>query len=273
MDSLSDLQIDQDFDYVDFSDPKSPGSPSLSPEKHHEFFENGKKLHRCLIPGCDKIFKFKSEIVRHLLVHMPQRPFKCEAKGCGKSFKRLDTLQNHQRIHNQEQAFECFFRDCGQKFSTKASLNYHMIKHRNQKLFNCNFPGCHKSFATRSQLKQHEKAIKYHQKLSREDSIKEIEEVDTSKKALEVDYFKEKDLDLSSYSPHLKYVVDTHQKSKHFKMLKDAEPSEPFENILNKVISTNIVLEKRVDMFTDLIDNFLKTKPPSQLSINNNIHS
>lgn len=124
-----------------------------------------KRSYQCPHSDCGKVFRFKSEIIRHQATHTDSRPFVCEFEGCSKSFKRADALENHFRTHTGETPFVCEFEGCGMGFTTKASLRYHTLKHKNNKIFKCNYPGCNKSFITMFQLKQHEKSVNVHKKI------------------------------------------------------------------------------------------------------------
>jgi len=127
---------------------------------------SGKKTYRCLSPGCEKIFKFKSEMERHLTIHSPQRPYACSFADCQKSFKRPDALSNHMRIHSEKNTFNCPKPDCTAQLCTKSALKYHLLKHEGDKIFKCTHPGCDKSFLTYNHLKQHTQATVYHQKVA-----------------------------------------------------------------------------------------------------------
>jgi hypothetical protein len=119
----------------------------------------------CKFPDCGKVFRYKSEIVRHIATHSEFRPYICDHPGCNKSFKRRDALENHTRTHTKEKPFECPHEECDLKFPTKASLRYHLLKHEGQKVYKCSFPGCDKNFLTLSQLKQHENSSSVHKNI------------------------------------------------------------------------------------------------------------
>lgn len=147
---------------------ESPASPSDS-YNDDELFEvqsKGKqKSFMCKFPDCGKVFRYKSEIIRHIATHSEIRPFTCEHPGCNKSFKRRDALENHFRTHTKEKPFTCPHDECDLKFPTKASLRYHLLKHEGQKMYKCTFPGCDKHFLTLSQLKQHENSSSVHKNI------------------------------------------------------------------------------------------------------------
>ena len=138
-----------------------------------EFLVNDKKTYRCTFPSCGKIFKFKSEIMRHLPVHAEKKLIICPYEDCKKSFKRADALKNHMRIHTNQFPFKCDFSGCELKFSTQAGLRYHLLKHNDNKIYKCSFKGCTKTFLTLPQLKQHEKAINYHQRINETQTVTE----------------------------------------------------------------------------------------------------
>jgi uncharacterized C2H2 Zn-finger protein len=153
-----------------FLDPTMKMSESVSPNGDVDAFYDvqlvGKKQNFiCKFPDCGKVFRYKSEILRHIATHSNFRPHMCTFDGCKKSFKRQDALENHIRTHTKETPFQCTVSDCGMMFTTKASLRYHVLKHRNQKVYKCNFPGCNKAFITVFQLKQHEKSACIHKKI------------------------------------------------------------------------------------------------------------
>jgi hypothetical protein len=95
--------------------------------------EEERKKFVCKHPGCGKIFRYKSEIERHVATHSESRPFVCQYDNCFKAFKRSDALENHVRSsHTKETPFACPFPDCGMKFTTHGSFRYHVLKHNKQ---------------------------------------------------------------------------------------------------------------------------------------------
>jgi len=109
----------------------------IQSKQYEELVINEKKIFVCLIPGCEKRFKFQSEMKRHLTNHSNQRPFVCAFPDCGKAFKRPDALSNHFRIHSKKSLFECPFPECNSQFTTNSSLKYHLLKHKNDRTENC----------------------------------------------------------------------------------------------------------------------------------------
>jgi len=95
--------------------------------------EDERKKFLCKHAGCGKVFRYKSEIMRHIATHSESRPFICQYDNCFKAFKRSDALENHVRSsHTKETPFACPFPDCGMKFTTHGSFRYHVLKHNKQ---------------------------------------------------------------------------------------------------------------------------------------------
>jgi len=139
----------------------SPGS--VQPYKI--ICEGNKNKFVCTTDDCFKIFRFKSEIERHIFTHSESRPFLCTYEGCGRAFKRTNALQNHIRSqHTGEASLRCPFPGCEMCFTTTAKLRYHKALHLDEKPYKCSFPGCQRAFVTFSQLKQHEKSPSVHLK-------------------------------------------------------------------------------------------------------------
>jgi len=127
--------------------------------------EGNKNKFVCTTEDCFKVFRFKSEIERHIFTHSESRPFLCTYEGCERAFKRTNALQNHIRSqHTGEASLRCPFPGCEMSFTTTAKLRYHKALHLDEKPYKCSFPGCDRAFVTFSQLKQHEKSPSVHLK-------------------------------------------------------------------------------------------------------------
>jgi len=172
----------------------SLSSGSLLTKQYEEVVIQNKKIYNCLIPGCGKTFKFKSEMKRHLTIHSNERPFVCSFPDCGKTFKRADALSNHFRIHSRSTPFNCPVPECMSQFTTKSALRYHLLKHTGDKIFKCDYPGCNKAFITYAQLKQHEKTSYYHQKVSDTPFLEDSIQKENSILSLDVGKFAEEEV-------------------------------------------------------------------------------
>jgi len=115
--------------------PQTPAHNHLdmSNELYEQVNKEEKNKFVCNFSNCGKIFRYKSEFVRHTATHSESRPFICQYDNCHKAFKRNDALENHIRSsHTKETPFVCPVADCGAKFTTHGSFRYHVIKHNKQ---------------------------------------------------------------------------------------------------------------------------------------------
>lgn len=147
------------FDFESGSPLTSMASPSSQPSHFKEIILNGSKMFSCQAPDCGKTFKYKSEMTRHVAIHLDQRPYVCSYPGCSKTFKRNDALINHFRVHNKKAAYDCPVAGCKSEFTTKSALRYHLLKHEGQKTFECGYSECNQTFQSQSQLEHHEKNV------------------------------------------------------------------------------------------------------------------
>ena len=148
---------------------QSPQHSCSDSQKEDEQFElilnDNTKAYQCLQPDCGKIFRFKSEMKRHIVVHLKQRPYTCSFPECNKTFKRSDALNNHSKVHTLQISYTCDLPGCNAEYSTKSALSYHLLRHEGKKTFRCTVPGCSREFLTQAQLKQHEGANTYHRRI------------------------------------------------------------------------------------------------------------
>ena len=259
--SIYDLQLPQDLSFPQFParDRSESAISSSSEQQHHEkFFQGGKRLYRCLSLDCGKIFKFKSEITRHLLIHFSDRPFICPVEGCIKAFKRQDALQNHSRIHDEDQRFKCGFASCDRKFVTKSALKYHILKHKDQRAFVCSFIGCNRSFITKSQLKQHEKSENYHRKVINLSQGGDVESERTTK-MVKTDSFSSDDLDNILQKLRPNFTHNAVLESIYFSNTNQYHTTYyPSESPTEQGINEDHVLNEKVGRYVNLIDGFLE---------------
>jgi uncharacterized Zn-finger protein len=217
-----------------------------------EVIRDGKKYHNCTFPNCGKIFRFKSEFMRHQVIHVIERPFTCPHEGCNKNFKRQDALKNHIRIHTGEMPFTCEVQGCNLSFTTKAGLRYHLLKHKGEKQCTCSYPGCNKSFLTAAQLKQHESATNYHKKVTPNES-ETVEVI-----SIEKNSGKEKDFYLDEFfAPDLRPAGTIEWGTKD-QMEESANVSndlqENFEKMVKVILKENGQLKKRLNMCSTLMN-------------------
>ncbi|KFO26821.1 zinc finger protein 41 homolog [Fukomys damarensis] len=142
--------------------------PTLSPEDEAHLFDafdasfkddfegvpvfvpfQRKKPYEC--SECGRIFKHKTDHIRHQRVHTGEKPFKCGE--CGKTFRHSSDVTKHQRIHTGEKPFKCG--ECGKAFNCGSNLLKHQKTHTGEKPYECE--ECGKAFAYSSCLIRHRK--------------------------------------------------------------------------------------------------------------------
>ncbi|KAI5929514.1 zinc finger protein 41 homolog [Manis javanica] len=108
-----------------------------------------KKPYEC--SECGRIFKHKTDHIRHQRVHTGEKPFGCDQ--CGKTFRHSSDVTKHQRIHTGEKPFKCG--ECGKAFNCGSNLLKHQKTHTGEKPYECK--ECGKAFAYSSCLIRHRK--------------------------------------------------------------------------------------------------------------------
>ncbi|ERE83907.1 zinc finger protein 41 [Cricetulus griseus] len=108
-----------------------------------------KKPYEC--SECGRIFKHKTDHIRHQRVHTGEKPFKCDQ--CGKTFRHSSDVTKHLRIHTGEKPFKCG--ECGKAFNCGSNLLKHQKMHTGEKPYGCE--ECGKYFAYSSCLIRHRK--------------------------------------------------------------------------------------------------------------------
>lgn len=111
-------------------------------------FDEVKVKHKC--ETCDKVFKSKKVLMRHLQSHEGDEHACSE---CGKKFSQKTHLKVHMRSHftDEEKPFKCDH--CGLQYAYQYQLTQHSYKHTDEKPFPC--PQCDKGCITADSLKRH----------------------------------------------------------------------------------------------------------------------
>nr|CAD7602677.1 unnamed protein product [Timema genevievae] len=113
----------------------------------HLLVHSKQRKYKCEV--CNKIFKWTSHLKRHLLIHSEQRNYKCDV--CNKSFKLKGSLNSHLLGHSEQRNYKCNV--CDKSFKRKNTLNSHLLIHSEQRKYKCDI--CYKSFNVKSILNFH----------------------------------------------------------------------------------------------------------------------
>jgi KRAB domain-containing zinc finger protein len=74
----------------------------------------GKKLYKCDIKDCEKLFSSKFSLKRHNMKHFNNKKYVC--KHCKKAFVLPQYLEEHEYTHTGEKPFICGINGCPETF-------------------------------------------------------------------------------------------------------------------------------------------------------------
>ncbi|CAJ1081589.1 zinc finger protein 436-like [Xyrichtys novacula] len=111
-----------------------------------------------LCPVCSKVFRFRSLLASHSLIHSEIRPYGCDF--CSRSFRRLSHLKRHNEVVHANgarlpQSFICHI--CGKDKKCRSQLARHVIIHTGERPYACDL--CPARFNRRGNLQQHRKRM------------------------------------------------------------------------------------------------------------------
>lgn len=109
-------------------------------------------------PICSKVFKFRSLLASHSMIHSDVRPYACDY--CSRSFRRLSHLKRHCEVVHANgarlpQSFICHI--CGKDKKCRSQLARHVIIHTGERPYACDL--CSARFNRCGNLQQHKKRM------------------------------------------------------------------------------------------------------------------
>jgi len=105
----------------------SSSSPTNVKLGKQQCYSDKRKNHRCLYPGCEKVYTKSSHLMAHERKHTGAKPYKCMWEGCKWRFARSEDLTRHCRTHTGAKPFQCSH--CDQCFSRSDYLALHLRLH------------------------------------------------------------------------------------------------------------------------------------------------
>ncbi|XP_040567810.1 uncharacterized protein [Lepeophtheirus salmonis] len=102
---------------------------------------------------CDRAFKDKEMLIKHMYCHFEDKPFECSE--CGKKFSKITLLKCHYKRHFEVGNYECMI--CQKRFFTPSKLKEHIRVHTGETPLTCDV--CNKSFKRHSNLSDHKKNV------------------------------------------------------------------------------------------------------------------
>ncbi|CAG2110921.1 unnamed protein product, partial [Medioppia subpectinata] len=93
--------------------------------------------HVCPHEGCDRRYKIKQQLDRHLVAHQTVRPFACDFEGCTKSYESANGLRRHQLIHFSNGSAEQ-----REDYQYKRLKEMRKLSSKTSETFRCDREGC-----------------------------------------------------------------------------------------------------------------------------------
>ncbi|XP_054156316.1 uncharacterized protein LOC128954746 [Oppia nitens] len=148
-------------------------------------------VHKCVVDGCQRKFRHKTNLTRHMAEHKSEPTLKCPVKGClEKFFSDKEIFRHRRKVHNimyrkgikhrcdwpgcdwigyglsfhkkqhlGEKPFVCDWPQCDKRFITLGNLQNHLNVHNNVKPYVCLWPGCDYRCANGGNIITHRKRV------------------------------------------------------------------------------------------------------------------
>lgn len=127
----------------------------LIPNKNSNNKNRKKKSESKKCGLCERIFANLETFNQHQETH-ENIFFDCPESGCDKKFKRKSSLRKHLYFHKGKFKYSCKFKECDENFVDLVKYEVHLAsKHqRIERIFNCQL--CTKTFTSSDYLKRHQ---------------------------------------------------------------------------------------------------------------------
>eukprot|EP01147_Barroeca_monosierra_P004237 gene4238-8489_t len=108
---------------------------------------------RCTYPGCNKTYRRRTHLQRHIHSHDCDAQYICPHENCKRGFHRRDHFEYHLRVHSGEKPYKCPEEGCGRAFRQRSALNRHLQSHLRQECLTCSH--CLRVFSSKKELVLH----------------------------------------------------------------------------------------------------------------------
>lgn len=143
----SEVETEDDVDSCDSGYSGSNEMHSIENDESNKIQQTPDKRFECLV--CGKLFKRRSSLSTHKLIHLNVKPFTCNI--CSKEFLRRSDLKKHSLMHSGKKPHEC--PECKKVFSQSSNMLTHMRRHTGVRPFSCNI--CGHAFYRKVDVRRH----------------------------------------------------------------------------------------------------------------------